>query len=125
MVLVQILSDDKVWAHLLAANLRARGISSRIGDVSWFESGDERLAIGNPLILDLSTHISAGRSEYKLLVESNKAEWDKVIAVVDSAWLRYMQRHLSSISVVRRHPDMRKLIPDILEIIFDRQAAQF
>ena len=125
MVLVQVLSDDKVWAHLLAANLRARGVRSRVGDISWFKSGDERLATGNPLILDLGTQDAEGLIEYKSLVESNRSDWDKVIAVVSPGWLRHMRRDLPSISVVQRHPDMRKLLPEILDKISDRQAAQF
>ena len=124
MVLVQVLSDDKVWAHLLAANLRARGVVSRVGDISWFKSGDERLATGGPLILDLGVRNIGVLDEYTSLVESNKNDWNKIIAVVSSGEMRHVKLRLPSISVVRRHPDMRKLLPEILEKISDRQAAQ-
>ena len=124
MVLVQLLSDDKVWAHLLAANLRARGIRSRIGDVSGFESRDERLSAESPLIIDFRIHTSAERSKCLELVDAVRGDWDTIIAIVDTGWLRSMRDELPSISVVQRHPDMRKLLPEILEIILDRQAVQ-
>ena len=124
MVLVQILSDDKVWAHLLAANLRARDIRSRIGEVTKFESNDERLAAGNPLIVDLRIRTNAERTERIALIERIRDDWDTVIAIVDTGWLRSMRDQFPDISVVQRHPDMRKLLPEILEIILDRQAAQ-
>ena len=124
MVLVQVLSDDKVWAHLLAANLRARGVTSRVGDISWFKSGDERLAKGSPLILDLGARSVGVLDEYMSLIESDESDWDKIIAVVSVGGMRHMKRHLPSIVVVKRHPDMRKLLPEILDKISDRQAAQ-
>ena len=124
MVLVQILSDDKVWAHLLAANLRARDIRSRIGEVTKFESNDERLAVGNPVIVDLRIRTNAERTERIALIERIRDDWGTVIAIVDTGWLRIMRNRLLGVAVVGRHPDMRKLLPEILEIIFDRQAAQ-
>ena len=124
MVLVQILSDDKVWAHLLAANLRARGISSRVGDTSWFKSGDKRLMETSPLILDFGENGANGLDEYRSLIESNEGDWGRVIAVVSSGWLRHVRHRMPSVSVVKRHPDMRQLLPEILEKITDRQAAQ-
>lgn len=124
MVLVHVLSEDKVWAHLLAANLRASGVTSRVGDISWFKSGDERLATGSPLILDLGEWSVGVLDEYIPLIESNESDWNKVIAVVSAGGLRHVKRRLPLISVVKRHPDMRKLLPEILEKISDRQAAQ-
>ena len=124
MVLVQILSDDKVWAHLLAANLRARGVRSRVGDISWFKSAEMRSKVSGPLILDLGARGTDELDEYKRLIESDEGDWNGVIAVVSSGWLRHVRRHLPSVPVVKRHPDMRQLLPEILEKITDRQAAQ-
>ena len=76
------------------------------------------------MILDLGAQGADGLDEYKLLIESKRDDWDKIIAVVGSGSVRHMRRHLSSISVVQRHPDMRKLLPEILEKLTDRQAAQ-
>ena len=124
MVLVQILSDDKVWAHLLAANLRARGVRSRVGDISWFKSAEMRSKVSGPLILDLGARGTDELDEYKRLIESDEGDWNGVIAVVSSGWLRHVRRHLPSVPVVKRHPDMRQLLPEILEKITDRQAAR-
>ena len=124
MVLVQILSDDKVWAHLLAANLRARGVRSRVGDISWFKSAEMRSKVSGPLILDLGARGTGELDEYKRLIESDEGDWNGVIAVVSSGWLRHVRRHLPSVTVVKRHPDMRQLLPEILEKITERQAAQ-
>ena len=124
MVLVQILSDDKVWAHLLAANLRARGVRSRVGGISWFKSAEMRSKVSGPLILDLGARGTDELDEYKRLIESDEGDWNGVIAVVSSGWLRHVRRHLPSVSVVKRHPDMRQLLPEILEKITDRQAAR-
>lgn len=124
MVLVQILSDDNVWAHLLAANLRARGIRSRVGDISWLESDDKRAKVDGPLILDLGARGTEELDEYRLLVENDRGDWNRVIAVVGSGLLRQVRRSLPSVSVVKRHSDMRQLLPEILEKITDRQAAQ-
>ena len=123
MVLVQVLSDDKVWAHLLAANLRARNVSSRVGDISWIRSGDDRLSKGSPMILDLGSQDADGLDEYASLIEDDRGEWDRIIAVANVRWMRHLRSRSSSISVVQRHADMRKLLPEIMELITDRQAA--
>ena len=124
MILVQILSDDKVWAHLLAANLRARGVRSRVGDISWFISGEERSKLDGPLILDVGTSGTDELDEYMRLIESGKGNWNKVIAVVSTGWVRHVRRHMPSVSVVKRHPDMRQLLPEIMQKITDRESAQ-
>ena len=78
----------------------------------------------SPLILDFGENGTAGLDEYKSLIESNEGDWGRVIAVVSSGWLRHVRLHMPSVSVVKRHPDMRQLLPEILEKITDRQAAQ-
>ena len=75
------------------------------------------------MILDLGSQDADGLDEYASLVEDDGCEWDRIIAIVNVKWVRHLRSRSASISVVQRHADMRKLLPEIMELITDRQAA--
>ncbi len=119
--LVYVVSDDRVWARLLAANLQARGVSSRIGDsvppVDWFETTEATFGEQPNLIVDFGTYQVLLKDYYAAMIERIRPVRDQVIAIVNNGWTRRTRQQLPAAVVLRRHRDMRRMVPDVLKAL--------